>query len=151
MSVHVYQEGDVLELDGYLRGDIGGIPIELLMASVAYEEVLGQVFSFRNEEKELISVGGVRYTNLGVGTAWFYSTTRIPKNIEIFNKDVAYMTEKVCNEMNIHRLQCEVMENKPKWVAWAEMFGFKKEGVLQHYYPDGSNAIIMGQVIRRNK
>jgi hypothetical protein len=150
MSVHEYVEGDVLELEGTLRGDIGGIPIAKLMGSVAYEQVLGQVFSFRNDEGLLISVGGIRYTNVGVATAWFYSTDRIPKNIKCFNRDVAHMTEKVCSEMNIHRLQCEVMEDKPKWVEWAEMFGFKKEGVMKHYYPDGSNAILMGQIIKRN-
>lgn len=146
MSVEEYRDGDVRELEGITRGDIGGISLGNLMEIISYERVLGKAFSFRNDERQLIAVGGIRYTNKGVGTAWFLGTDRIPDNKDIFCKDVATITPILVEEMGLHRLQAEVMEDKPSWIRWAESYGFKKEGVMKHYYPNGKNAIMMARI-----
>ena len=151
MSVEEYVTGEILELEGLTRGDIGGIPIAKLMDILAYEQVLGKAFSFRNDKRQLLAVGGIRYTNMGVGTAWFYGSTRIPENKEIFCKDVATITPLLVEEMGLHRLQAEVMEDKPSWIRWAESYGFKKEGVMKHYYPNKKNAIMMARITKDNK
>lgn len=141
------KDRDLLIIYPQLRGDVKDLSYEDLEKVVNFERVMGPSFTLLDKSGEPYCLCGIRHVQRGLGTAWFIGTSSIPQNKKDFNKDVGALCTALIQDLNLYRLQAEVMEDKPGWIKWAESFGFKREGVMKHYYPNGGNAVMMGMVI----
>lgn len=109
----------------------------------------GKAYAAIDPDKNLtIAAGGVFYSHDKVGNAWILGTDDIRFYTREFSEKMNEMLPKLFNEMDLTRLQCDVLVTKPTWIKWTKSFGFKEEGILRKFR--GNNDSMVLSIIRED-
>jgi len=82
----------------------------------------------------------------GVGEAWFIGADRIKAHSLSTIKFIKKVFKDKQDEGEYVRLQANVRADWPKAIKFAELVGFKKEGYMKKFGPDGLDYLIMGRI-----
>lgn len=87
----------------------------------------------------LIVAGGIFEIWPGMGEAWLIPSDKI-KNYKLkMIKTLRQHMDKIIQEDNLVRLQASVREDFETAHRFIEFMGFKREGLMTNYGPDGAN------------
>lgn len=90
---------------------------------------------------QVVGVGGIVTLWSGVGEAWIVLTKDILQNKVESYRCILRMFKKMTKE-NYHRIQATVRVDFPQAIKMVEHLGFKREGKLIAYCPDGEDSFI---------
>jgi RimJ/RimL family protein N-acetyltransferase len=99
----------------------------------------------------LVGVGGMVLHWEGMAEFWLILTEQCRKNDIYGILALSAIKEKVeylIKTNNIKRAQATVRTNFPEAVKMIEYLGFKNEGVMEHYCPDGHDVFRFAKVIK---
>ncbi len=101
-------------------------------------------------ESEIVAVGGCQVKWEGVGLLWLILTERCRKN-DVFGiialEAIKEKTEELIEKNKLWRAEAAVRTDFPQAVKMIEFFGFKREGLMEKYYPDKGDAYLYAKVI----
>ena len=110
-------------------------PLEPGVSSIKDITIDGPAFSAWNGS-QLVGIGGVKQLWDGVGEAWVLFS----KNISSCKFGIYRATKAILNRhYTYHRIQAVVRADFPLGWRMVERLGFKLEGLLEKYGPDGSD------------
>ena len=75
----------------------------------------------------------------GVAEAWLMPSKNIDRKTVAMHRASMRFFEYAANEIGIKRLQITVHTQNERAVRWADRCYFNREGLMQHYGPDGSD------------
>ena len=78
-----------------------------------------------------IAIGGVQVIDNGVGAAIILGTDRLKEHPKEFTELMSHMVEEIMDDLQLHRVQCDVLASKPEWVRWTKYLGFEEEGIMR--------------------
>lgn len=90
----------------------------------------------------LIVAGGIFEIWPGMGEAWLIPSDKIDNYKLKMIKTLRRHMDKIIAEDNLVRLQASVREDFPVAHRFIEFMGFKREGLMTNYGPDGANHIL---------
>jgi len=94
----------------------------------------------------LLGCGGIKLLWHGVGEAWvLFSPEVVNHKVGVYRVVTEYL-EKIIKDNNLHRVQAHVRCDFDIAVRFAENMGFKIEGRLFGFNPDGTDSYIYGLV-----
>ena len=100
-------------------------------------EESGPCFSAFDQD-ELIGVGGVALYWCGVGEAWLILSSMVQEFPFSLHRIVSRTLDKIITDEHLHRVQTVVPYLHMRAMAWIVRLGFKYEGLMPKYGPDGS-------------
>lgn len=107
-----------------------------------YEQV-GPAYTVR-VRSQIMVCGGVAHYWPGVGEAWVVTTDLIPRYPLSFHRTVKRMLRQLCRDMGLQRLQAAVPANHTVSRKWLERLGFRQEGLMPMYGPQGKTYVRYG-------
>lgn len=90
-------------------------------------------------DEGIIGIGGITPYWHGVGEAWIIAGPLIHKYPVAFTKAVYRGMRQIAQHMKLRRVQCLVDSTFPMSYRWAKTIGFKLEGILKEYGPEGQD------------
>jgi hypothetical protein len=96
---------------------------------------------------EFVACAGITLMWSGVGEAWAVVTPKIKKYPVFFHKEVTRKLNTLIKKHKLHRVQATVFAEFQKGKRWAERLGFKAEGIMHKYDPEGLDHIRYAKVI----
>ena len=96
---------------------------------------------------EVILCGGVMLLDWQAGDAWTLFADSYQKYPIACFKACKYVIDKISKEHNLRRVQAIVQTELNGGQRFAERLGFKKEGILQSFGPNGEDFVILGKII----
>lgn len=111
-----------------------------------YENITGPAVTILINNKP-IACGGVHIfdTNRGVGEAWVVCDRNINKYIKPFFEISAGFLNEVIKTYGLRRLQARVVVDFELGVQYVEHLGFKREGTMKKFGPDGDDFYMYGR------
>jgi len=97
-----------------------------------------RIVSLTNYE-EVISILGGSIVWPGVMYAWALISEDVKKVPLSFHKAVKSVIEVYAGKEELYRMQLDVKSDYSSGCKWVESLGFKKEGLMRKYGPDGSD------------
>lgn len=95
---------------------------------------------------QVIAVVGVQVMWRGVGEAWLVPSVHLKKyTLSVVKMIKSYLDIMDAQERFV-RIQTIVRSQECKFKNFAKLFGFKSEGILSKFEPDGTDAEMMGRV-----
>jgi hypothetical protein len=138
----------VLDIYPYARGDFAHVPCDQAVAMLSdISDICPTGTIVDAVTRQPVAVANMYFVMPGVAQLHIYTTTMLPKYIVHFSQTMKERLDNLIQINHVHRLQSMVLADKPKWIAWAESFGFKHEGVLRQMLPGKQDAVIMGSII----
>jgi len=104
----------------------------------------GPAFTLFKDDK-VVAIGGVAKLWNGVGEAWALPGNGM-KNPLLFHKTILRMLDTIQEAEGFHRIQAIVFEDHPKGHKWVKALGFKSEGIMVAYGPNGENVVRYARV-----
>jgi len=102
-------------------------------------------FSLFHDEK-FILCGGAVIPWKGLGEVWMLvGTEPLKPHAKAMLKAGRLAAKIIHDHFGIDRLQTPVVVDQPKWIRFAEACGFKKEGLMKAYGPDGNDYFMMSR------
>ncbi len=98
------------------------------------------------EEDKIYAVFGITFMWEGVAEGWAILTYDIYKFKVMLHKRVKNAISYYINAMKIRRLQATVKYDYVAGIRWIESFGFKREGLMQGFGPEGSDYYLYARV-----
>ena len=98
-------------------------------------------------EGEIIGCAGIIPIWPGVGHAWVTMGTNYKKHRIWVHKNVVNFMDKIIDGMELHRVQANVVCEFIPGVQWLERMGFKLEGKMSKYGPDGEDHYLYARII----
>lgn len=95
-----------------------------------------------------IAAGGVFYLWDGVAEGWVLATKEIYKYPVFCAKHIKQRTEIILKANKIKRIQTSVKADCDVALRFAKWLGFKKEGLMESYGPDGSDFVRFARVMK---
>ncbi len=95
-----------------------------------------------------IAAGGVFYLWDGVAEGWVLATKEIYKYPIFCAKHIKQRTEIILKANKIKRIQTSVKADCDVALRFAKWLGFKKEGLMESYGPDGSDFVRFARVMK---
>ena len=95
-----------------------------------------------------IAAGGVFHLWDGVAEGWVLATKDIYKYPVFCAKHIKQRTEIILKANKIKRLQTSVKANCDVALRFAKWLGFKKEGLMESYGPDGSDFVRFARIMK---
>ncbi len=95
-----------------------------------------------------IAAGGVFYIWDGVAEGWVLATKEIYKYPIFCAKHIKQRTEIILKANKIKRIQTSVKADCDVALRFAKWLGFKKEGLMESYGPDGSDFVRFARVMK---
>ena len=95
-----------------------------------------------------IAAGGVFYLWDGVAEGWVLATKEIYKYPIFCAKHIKQRTEIILKANIIKRIQTSVKADCDVALRFAKWLGFKKEGLMKSYGPDGSDFVRFARVMK---
>jgi hypothetical protein len=102
----------------------------------------GPAFALLDDRNVVLGCAGVWQIEIHRGIAWAMISARIGTDFIHFHKAVKHFLD----ECKLQRVEMAVETNFKQGSRWAEMLGFKKEGLMHNYYPNGSDAYLYARV-----
>lgn len=90
----------------------------------------------------LVVAGGIRQIWDGLGEAWMIPSDRIPKYKIKMIKTLRSHIDLITEEDGLRRLQATVRDDFDIAKKFIEFLGFKREGLMKNYGPDGTDHIM---------
>lgn len=107
---------------------------------------LGTAFTCFSEAG-IIACAGIAQIWPGVGHAWVVMGKNYKKDrIWIHKQAISYMN-KIIAGMDYHRVQANVVCDFIPGIQWMERMGFKLEGKMHQYGPDGEDHYLYARII----
>ncbi len=111
-------------------------------------EQQGMCFSaYKNDT--LLCFAGLMHQWEGRAIGWMLASKGL------ISRDALWMHRSVLDFLNRHqtadgyrRVETWCYEDEPVSIRWVQMLGFKKEGTLSSYTPEGRNAVMMARIRR---
>ena len=95
-----------------------------------------------------IAAGGVFYLWDGVAEGWVLATKDIYKYPIFCAKHIKQRTEIILKANKIKRIQTSVKADCDVALRFAKWLGFKQEGLMESYGPDGSDFVRFARVMK---
>ena len=95
-----------------------------------------------------IAAGGVFHLWDGVAEGWVLATKDIYKYPVFCAKHIKQRTEIILKANKIKRLQTSVKADCDVALRFAKWLGFKKEGLMESYGPDGSDFVRFARIMK---
>ena len=95
-----------------------------------------------------IAAGGVFHLWDGVAEGWVLATKDIYKYPIFCAKHIKQRTEIILKANKIKRIQTSVKADCDVALRFAKWLGFKKEGLMESYGPDGSDFVRFARVMK---
>lgn len=95
---------------------------------------------------EPVGCGGVVLLWPGVGEAWSFAGDATSRTGLAFHRAVATGLEQIAGDHRLHRIQAACHANHNQGRRWLALLGFKEEGLMQHYGPQGHDFIRYAKV-----
>jgi len=111
---------------------------------VAVEEI-GMSFTGLVNKKP-IAAGGVNHLWDNVAEGWVIASKEIWKYPITCARAIKVRTDYLATNNNIKRIQTGVKADCKKAIRFAEWLGFKREGLMKKYGPDGSDYYLYAKV-----
>ena len=96
---------------------------------------------------DVIGVGGVVVYWKGFGEAWVILSEKANDHKVEMVLCIEKFIEEAIAELDLQRLQCTARTDFPKGIELIEHLGFKREGLMRCYNPDGSDAYMYARII----
>lgn len=103
-------------------------------------------FTVMNGNK-VIALGGVHTLWNGVGEGFCILSKHTGKWQTSVARYAKTMFEGIIHNNGLHRVQASINESDPEAIRFARWLGFKDEGMMLKYGPDGSNYYRMSMVL----
>lgn len=104
------------------------------------KETMGPAFTATVGETYLGSAG-IAILWAGVGEAWMILAPEVEKHGIWLTRTVRRVFEDIREAFNLRRVQATVRVDSPRNQRWIDLLGFKEEGTMLKYGPDGANYI----------
>ena len=95
-----------------------------------------------------IAAGGVFHLWDGVAEGWVLATKDIYKYPIFCAKHIKQRTEIILKANKIKRIQTSVKADCDVALRFAKWLGFKKEGLMESYGPDGSDFVRFARIMK---
>jgi len=95
-------------------------------------------------DKPTVCFGAYMFWN-GVAEAWMIADESVRYRPIQLTKVARLFMDTVEKSLRLHRLHMTVKKDDNRAVKWAGALGFKSEGVMQRYGPDGSDFLMMAR------
>ena len=102
----------------------------------------GPAFSLVTNNNAILGCAGVRELGLHRGESWALISEDIGTDFIHFHKAVLEFLKQV----HLERVELSADVNHPETKRWAEMLGFKLEGLMHKFYPNGNDAYLYARV-----
>lgn len=102
------------------------------------------------DDGRCVAAGGIVIHWEGVGEAWLYLSDWIYPHALSFVKVIKERLEAIIREHRLVRVQTPLCALMPTNIRFARALGFRAEGVLRKYGPDGSD-YIMHAIVRETE
>jgi hypothetical protein len=135
-----------LKLYPRMRGDIKDVPFDQLMASTMIMASYGNAYAAVDQEL-VVAIGGLMNSRAGMGQLWIMGSDDIRRYARSFTKLIRELRDPLMEELNMHRIQAEVLVEEPTWIRWAHLFGMKEEGIMRQFTEDRKDCILMSYVL----
>lgn len=121
---------------------------EILRMPVAYPVLLAQMGHAVTwwEQDEPIACAGLVPIFPHTAEAWTVISRQVMQHPLIFSRSVSRMLRLGWDVMRLHRVQTYVACASPRFVRWAELQGFRREGRLVAWGPSREDYWIMAKV-----
>lgn len=90
----------------------------------------------------VVACGGLEILWEGMAEGWCLFADDLDGNALSISRKVLEIMQEWIKEHKLVRIQAPMRADFKMGLRFAEWLGFKKEGVLQKYHPDGSDAIM---------
>ncbi len=135
---------DVLR-EATLRGE----DVEVMMGTPNWDALLdayAQHYAMTLwHDDQFVMCGGVMVVWAGVGEAWVLGSPDVAKHGKQVYKMCKQGLDAAEKHFNLRRIQATVIEVKFDWIRFAKVLGFKKEGTMFGYGPDGKDYALMAR------
>lgn len=147
------KDGDMITIKDYKKGDLDVIKANPLDTEVGVltDENIGNIAFSAYVGDALVGCGGFRVFWFGVAEAWLM-LPKSSKDKSFCEKAEAVMLlyqklERLMKEHKLWRVGALVRTDFPKAIKLVEALGFKWEGLMRKYAPDGTDRLIYGKII----
>ena len=93
-----------------------------------------------------IAAGGICYLWDGVAEGWVLASKDIFKFPIFCAKTIKRRTDLLAKNNNLKRIQTAVKKDSATAIRFAEWLGFKREGLMKQYGPDGTDHYLYAKV-----
>jgi len=95
---------------------------------------------------KFILCGGAVIPWKGLGEVWMLvGTEPLGPHTKAILKSARLAAQIVHHHFGVNRLQTPVRTDQPKWIRFAEVCGFKSEGIMKKYGPEGNDYFMMSR------
>jgi hypothetical protein len=109
------------------------------------EGVLGPAFTFLIDEQP-IAIFGMYLIGPGLGQVWALTSDDLRREALGFHKAVLGLIYWSFDNWKLRRMQMSVRVGYTEGWKWARSLGFKCEGVMKAYSPDGTDCWLFARV-----
>lgn len=139
-----YESGDILKMK---PKDIYAGDPELLTRIEQIASVPDSYCNtFINDKDEPIAIIGLSILWPGVADVWAVTSEEVKKEPISFHKRVKHALDFYMEELKIRKYQVYVKAEFSVGIRWMGSFGFKVEGLLEKFGPEGKDYFVMGRV-----
>lgn len=95
----------------------------------------------------VVAILGLTVLHDGVAQNWAIISAEVKKHPVAFPRLALRALETMVQDLGLRRVQMTVRNDFPRGVAFAQWLGFKYEGTLRKYGPDGSDYFMYARVV----
>lgn len=106
----------------------------------------GRVYTLTDDDGNIGCICGVSPVWAGVMDVWTIITTKIELLPLSYVRCILRLLENWMIDYQVHRVGMTARTDDKAVHKWARVLGFKEEGILRKYGPDGSDYTIYGRV-----
>lgn len=98
------------------------------------------------KQEEIVgSVGMVPFWD-GMAEVWAVVSRHVMKAKVHFHKASANLMDHFVNKLQLNRVQAAVIADHPKALCWVMRLGFKPEGTMKKYGPNGNDYVMCSKI-----
>lgn len=102
--------------------------------------------TFLNENEEVIAIVGLTLLWPRVADIWAVISDDVKKSPISFHKRIKHALSFYSEKLDIKRYQVFVQSEYSDGCKWMKVLGFKVEGLLEKFGPEGKDYYIMGRI-----
>lgn len=103
-------------------------------------------FTGLDDDGTVVGCAGVMPLWPGVGQAWALLSVHAPHSFKAVHRAVLAGLSNAFDGGGFHRVQISVASDFPEGMRWAQHLGFRLEGLMRGYGPDGSDHFLFAKV-----
>ncbi len=120
--------------------------------SAAYERIVqqadtGVAYTGRNDDGEIIAIGGVTMLWDKVGSGWVMTSDLFLKHKVWTHRAIKNILAQAIVKHNLHRIESIILKDHCVSQKWAERLGLEKEGLLKKYDTEGNDYYLYARII----